>query len=116
MKKLEYYGVKGIPNKWIASYLSNRKQFVSLNGCKSNLDNVNCEVPQGSILGHLLFPIYINDLHLAIKHSEVHHYADDDSVKFINKQVNQGQIKFPLTLIKLSLCFLLHLRNNLTVT
>ena len=49
-KKLEYYSVRGISNKWFALYLSNRKQFVSINGYKSNLADVKCGVPQGSIL------------------------------------------------------------------
>ena len=84
-----------VSNKWFASYLSNRKQFVSINGYKSNLADVKCGVPQGSILGPLLFLIYISDLHAAIKYSEVHHFADDTNllnfnscVKSINKQVN----------------------------
>ena len=95
LKKLEYYGVRGISNKWFASYLSNRKQLVSINGYKSNLADVKCGVPQGSILGPLLFLIFINDLHSAIKYSDVHHFADDTNllnfnscVKSINKQVN----------------------------
>ena len=95
LKKLEYYGVRGISNKWFASYLSNRKQFVSINGYKSNLVDFKCGVLQGSILGPLLFLIYINDLHAAIKYSEVHHFSDDinllnfsSCIKSINEQVN----------------------------
>ena len=95
LKKLVYCGVRGTSNKWFTSYLSNRKQFVSINGYKSNLADVKCEVPQGSILGPLLFLIYINDLHAAIKYSEVHDFADDTNllnfnscVNSINKQVN----------------------------
>ena len=80
LKKLEYYGVRGISNKWIASYLSNRNQFVSLNGCNSNLADVKCGVPQGSIQVPLLFLIYINDLHVVINYSEVHHFADDTNL------------------------------------
>ena len=76
LNKLEYHGVTGIPINWFVSYLINRKQFVSLNGFQSNLVDVKCSVPQGSIMGPLLFLIYINDLHLAIKYSEVHHFAD----------------------------------------
>ena len=84
-----------MPNKWFASYLSNRKQFVLINGYKSTLTDVKCGVPQGSTLGPLLLLIYINDLHVAIKYSEVHHFADDTNllnvnscVKPINKPVN----------------------------
>ena len=98
LKKLEYYGVRGISNKWFASYLSNRKQFVSINGYKSNLVDVECGLPQGFMLGPLLFLIYINNLHVAIKYSEVHHFADDTNllnfnscVKSIKKQVSYDQ-------------------------
>ena len=65
-------------------YLSNKKQFVSINGYKSNLADVKCGVPQGSILGPLLFLIYVNDLHVAIKYSEVHHFADDTNLLHFN--------------------------------
>ena len=77
LKKLEYYGVRGISNKWFASCLSNRKQFLSINGYKSHMADVKLGVPQGSILGPLFFLIYINDLHVAIKCAEVHQFADD---------------------------------------
>ena len=95
IKKHECYGVRGISNKWFASYLNKRKQFVSINGYKSNLADAKCGVPQGLTLGPLLFLIYINDLHVAIKYCEVHHFADNANllivnicVKSINKEVN----------------------------
>ena len=68
-------------------YLSNRKQFVSLGDSKSNLYPVNCGVPQGSILGPLLFLIYINDMNLSLKHSLVHHFADDTNLLYCEKKV-----------------------------
>ena len=95
LKKLEYYGIKGIANDWFKSYLSGRTQFTSVNGYNSELRKIKIGVPQGSVLGPLLFLIYINDLHCCIKYSSIHHFADDtnlfvahDSIKTMQKQVN----------------------------
>ena len=62
LKKLAHYGVRGVANYWLASYLSNRKQYVSIDECNSELLNVLCGVPQGSILGPKLFILYVNDI------------------------------------------------------
>ena len=95
-QKLNYYGVRGKTDNWFSSYLKNRTQFVTFNGFNSELKEIKCGVPQGPILGPLLFLIYINDLHYSIKFCKVHHFADDtnlknfnSSIKVINKQVNK---------------------------
>ena len=58
VKKLSFYGIRGVPNYWFANYLSNRKQFTEINNCKSALTNLSTGVPQGSILGPILFLLY----------------------------------------------------------
>ena len=92
---MNHYGIHEVSNDWFKSYLSNRHQYVPINECESGLATINCGVPQGSVLGPLLFLLYIIDLNQAIKFCKVHHFADDtnllclsNSIKKLNKQVN----------------------------
>ena len=80
LKKLGYYGIRGAANNWFTSYFSGRQQTVTLNGVTSEYSKISCGVPQGSILGPLLFLLYINDMHRATKHSIMHHFADDTNL------------------------------------
>ena len=87
LSKLEHYGIRGLANEWFKSYLSNRKQYVSINGYDSNLADVKFGVPQGSVLGPLLFLIYNNDLNQALKFCKVHLFADDTNLIHFSKSV-----------------------------
>ena len=87
--KLDYYGIRGISNNWFKSYLSNCKQFASINGYGSELVEINCNVPQGSVLGPLLFLLYINDLNQAIKFCKAHHFADDTNLLYLGKSIKK---------------------------
>ena len=74
-------------NDWFNSYLSNRSQFVSIYGFKSKTKKISIGVPQGSVLGPLLFLIYINDLNVAINYAIVHHFADDTNLLITGKSL-----------------------------
>ena len=87
LQKLSHYGIRGLSNKWFESYLTGRKQFVSIDNIDSQLKDVTYVVPQDSVLGPLLFLIYVNDLHEAIKYSKVHHFADDTYLLYTNKSL-----------------------------
>ena len=80
-------GLRGNVNKLIQSYLTGRKQFVSINGKDSEIKDINCGVPQGSSLGPLLFLIYINDFCFCLSQTETGHFADDTYLLFGNKKL-----------------------------
>ena len=91
LKKLEHYGIRGLANNWFRSYLTNRQQFVSINGLNSKSQSMNYGVPQGSVLGPLLFLIYINDLNKAIKFCTTHHFADDTNLLYVDNSMKKIQ-------------------------
>ena len=82
LSKLEHYGVRGCALEWFRSYLSDRKQYVTVNGSNSNLLSITCGVPQGSVLGPLLFLVYINDLPNASNKLKFYLFADDTNIYF----------------------------------
>ena len=78
--KLEYHGVTGPSPQLLRSYFSERKQYFDFENVKSDSSNIKTGVPQGSILGSLLFVIYVNDISLASKIFTTIIYADDTSL------------------------------------
>ena len=80
LDKLYSCGIRGKLLNWLRSYLSNRNQTVVVNGNSSYTAKVRSGVPQGTVLGPILFLIYINDLSKCIKHSLVSHFADDTRI------------------------------------
>ena len=85
--KLNAYGLRGKVNDLFKSYLSNRKQYVSLNGFDSSMEDIKCGVPQGSTLGPLLFLLYINDFRLCLTESSSGHFADDTFIIYNSKKL-----------------------------
>ena len=82
LEKLNNIGIRGTPNNLIKSYLSNRLQYVEIGNTKSNLLSINCGVPQGSVLGPLLFILYINDLANCCLLGKIRIFADDTAIYF----------------------------------
>ena len=80
LHKLKHYGIRGIAHDWFRSYLENRSQYVSIDGKSSTTQRLKYGVPQGSILGPLLFIIYINDMPEINKLVKFILYADDANI------------------------------------
>ena len=95
LSKLSHCGIRGVAFDWFKSYLIDRTRYAAMNNQKSEIKTTKYGVLQGSILGHSLFLIYLNDLSRSIKNSKIHYFADDtnllytsSSLKDINKTIN----------------------------
>ena len=92
LKRLQKYRVSGIEHAWFTSYLQDRRQLCKVNGVSSRIEEIHCGVPQGSCLGPLLFIVYINDLPFCLENCQVNMYADDTSISFSARSVNDLKV------------------------
>ena len=101
LDKMKHYGIKGVENNWFKSYLTGRKQSTIIGDIHSSFQEILYGVPQGSVLGPLLFILYINDLHRVVKHCSVFHYADDTNLLLIDKSLKKiiSRVNHDLSLI-----------------
>ena len=107
------YGIKGKELVWFESYLFNRKQLVFYAGIKSEVQTIVCGVPQGSILGPLLFTMLINDIEFQLQKCDIILYADDIVIFMANKIVDEIENELNRNLDQLAAWFI---NNNLIVS
>jgi len=86
--KMYQYGIRGITYNWFVSYLANRFQFTSVDNVHSGLLTVTCGVPQGSVLGPLLFLLYVNDIANAVPGETVKLFDDDTNLFLSCKDID----------------------------
>ena len=89
LRKLKWYGIRGVALKWFESYLGNRQQYVQYGDAKSECRHCTHGVPQGSILGPLLFIVYINDLPNSLSSSLPILFADDGGVFASSRDIKE---------------------------
>ena len=102
LDRLEVFGIRGIALNWFKSYLGFRKQYTLYNNSSSSYTSVNCGVPQGSILGPILFLIYINDITRTTDKLKFLLFADDTTIFLHGRDPNHLQNILNLELVKVS--------------
>ena len=91
LQKLNFYGIGGIALEWFSSYLTGRQQFIEIDGIQSDSLTLSTGVPQGSILGPLLFLIYMNEFQVLASVLTI--YCADDTTLFSTIQISEAILK-----------------------
>ena len=87
LTKLYHYGIRGVALGWFRSYKNNKTQYITYKDCNSEIRDLVCGVPQGSVLGPLLFIIYANDLPNSLNNSKCTLFVDDITVYELLKSI-----------------------------
>jgi len=130
LDKLYHYGIRGVMYLWFENYLTNRKQYTFVNNVCSELGNVAHGVPQGSVLGPLLFILYVNDLANVVPDNQLKMFADDINLFIFDSNMNKLEVKannylkmmniwFPANKLSLNInktCYSVFSRNKLSAT
>ena len=104
LHKLYHYEIRGIINDWFSSYLSVRMQSTQIGSIVSSKERTVCGVAQGSVLGPLLFLIYVNDMHRSSKKFDFYLFADDTNLLYAEKDLNKLEVVVDEQLLKLCEC------------
>ena len=89
LSKLNYYSIRGASYQWFKSYLTGRQQYTIIVHLKPDICSFNYGKPQGSVLGPILFLLYINDLNQAVLHSKAHHFPDETNIIYASHSLKK---------------------------
>ena len=103
LSKLNLYGITDVTHRWFSSYLDNRTQKCVVNGSLSECCTLKCGIPQSTILGPLLFLLYINDLLNCLSHSVPRMYANDTHLTYSNSNFHSSQSSLNEDLLNINL-------------
>ena len=102
LHKLHYYGVRGTAHNWFTSYLGGRTQTTQVHSKISSKANLTCGLPQGSVLGPLLFLLYINDICTTSTKFKFHLFAEDTNLLYADKNLKSLETILNTELVKVS--------------